>query len=119
MFGCCLQLQHLVPDNMTPSRSQTARASFIESLPSSIHVGTNVFRKVWEKRDDTTPQARSRALMHEAAAAFAPLTQIRGVEPFCRKRKRCRQRSSFRSSPSQATALHLERSGCAQACLRG
>jgi hypothetical protein len=78
-----------------------------------------VFRKVWEKRDDTTPQARSRALMHEAAAAFAPLTQIRGVEPFCRKRKRCRQRSSFRSSPSQATALHLERSGCAQACLRG
>jgi hypothetical protein len=119
LFGCCLQLQHLVPDNMTPSRSQTARANFIESLPSSIHVGANVFRKAWEKRDDTTPQARSRALMQESAAALPPLTQVRGVEPFCRKRKRCRQRNNFRSPASQAMALPLELSGSAQPCLRG
>ena len=63
LFGCSLQLQYLVPDNMTPSRSQTARASFIESLPSSIHVGTNVFRKVGKarRRDATGSLARADA----------------------------------------------------------
>ena len=119
VFRCYLQLAHLVPDSMTPSRSQTARASFIESLPCSIHVGAKAFRNVWEKRDDTTPQVRSRALMQESAAAFPPLTQVCGVEPLCRKRKRCRQRSSFRSPASQAMALLLELSGSAQPCLRG
>ena len=72
-----------------------------------------------EKRDDTTPQVRSRALMQESAAAFPPLTQVCGVEPLCRKRKRCRQRSNFRSPASQAMALPLELSGSAQPCLRG
>ena len=72
-----------------------------------------------EKRDDTTPQVRSRALMQESAAAIPPLTQVCGVEPLCRKRKRCRQRSNFRSPASQAMALLLELSGSAQPCLRG